>query len=540
MAASAGSAGTPPQAWLTRPVASFFPGLRLGERYVLDQLIGSGGMSQVWRAVDEVLGRTVAVKTLEVSLNGDPALRAAIRHEARAAASIAHPHVTQVYDFGETAVLGGGGAAVLDRDGAAVLDRGGSMVPYLVMELLDGENLADRLGRGPLPWPEAVAVCAEVAAALAAAHRLGVVHRDIKPANVMLTAAGAKVVDFGIAALTEGRDPVHPPRAGTPAYLAPEILLGAPGTPESDVYGLGALLHAALTGSAPVAVITWSEATEAHERGLAAPPVAVPGLPDDVRELCARCLSPSPGSRPTCAEAASLLAALAVPPARPARHAQPDQPVQPVQPVPPPQPSQPGRGVGRAVVPTPAAAAAPNPTLLDSTPVRPAARRAGHPQPQGALVAPARRPGRVPLALLATAAALAGLFVLVGAAAVLSGQRGDVSAGTANPDASTVPGPSPTPRDPQTPAAVIIAINAEIANAIVGGRLGRDVALDLVDDVKEIERRLVDGKDRDVRRRAENLRDRLDERVADGEVDDRLAARLDRLLDILIRLSGGS
>ncbi len=146
----------------------------------------------------------------------------------------------------------------------------------------------------------------------------------------------------------------------------------------------------------------------------------------------------------------------------------------------------------------------------------------------------------MPLALLATAAALAGLFVLVGAAAVLSGQRGDVSAGTANPDASTVPGPSPTPRDPQTPAAVIIAINAEIANAIVGGRLGRDVALDLVDDVKEIERRLVDGKDRDVRRRAENLRDRLDERVADGEVDDRLAARLDRLLDILIRLSGGS
>jgi len=491
---------------------------------VLDEPIGSGGMSQVWRAVDEVLGRPVAVKTLDVALNGDPALRAAIRREARAAASIAHPHVTQVYDFGEIQAL----------------DRGGTMVPYLVMELLDGQNLADRQGSGPLPWPEAVAVCADVAAALAAAHRLGIVHRDIKPANVMLTATGAKVVDFGIAVLTEGRDPVHPPRAGTPAFLAPEILLGAPGTPESDVYGLGALLHAALTGSAPVAVTTWAEAAQAHERGPVTVAIAVPGLPDDVRELCARCLSPSPGSRPTSAEAASVLATMAVRSARPARHAQPDRPVQPVQPFPLAQPSQPGRGVGRAVVPTPTGAAAPSPTLLDSTPVRPAARRAGHPQPEGALVAPARRPGRVPMALLATAAAVAGLFVLVGAAAVLSGQRGDVSAGTASSGESTVPAESPTPRDPETPVAVITAINAEIANAIVGGRLDRNVALDLADDVKELERRLADGKDRDVRKRAENLRERLDERVADGDIDAGLAARLDRLLDILIRLSGGS
>ena len=258
---------------------------------MLAEPIGSGGMSHVWRAVDEVLGRPVAVKTLDAALHADPQLCTTIRREARAAASIAHPHIAQVYDFGEEPLPDGGAA------------------PYLVMELLVGQNLAVRLGVGPLPWPEAVTVCASVAAALGAAHRLGVVHRDIKPANVMLTAAGAKVVDFGIAAVTASADEDGAaPRAGTPAYLAPEVVTGGTATAESDVYALGVLLYTSLTATTPFAVNTWAEATLAHERGARPAPILVPDLPHELRELCARCLSPMPWSRPTSEEAAEVLA----------------------------------------------------------------------------------------------------------------------------------------------------------------------------------------------------------------------------------------
>ncbi len=274
----------------------FSPGQRLAERYLLVELIGSGGMSHVWRAIDEVLGRAVAVKTLDAALHADPQMRATIRREARAAASIGHPRVTQVYDFGEEQLPDGGAA------------------PYLVMELLVGQNLADRLARGPLGWPEAVTVCADVAGALATAHRLGVVHRDIKPANVMLTEGGAKVVDFGIAALAAGGDDDdQAPRAGTPAYLAPEVVAGGPGTTESDVYALGAVLHTALTGATPLAIQTWEQANLAHQRGARPAPILIADLPHDVREVVARCLAHTPWTRPTSEEVREVLARWATP-----------------------------------------------------------------------------------------------------------------------------------------------------------------------------------------------------------------------------------
>ncbi|MFJ6954982.1 serine/threonine-protein kinase, partial [Micromonospora aurantiaca (nom. illeg.)] len=147
-------------------MSPFTPALRLHDRYVLRERIGLGGMSEVWRADDEVLHRPVAVKALAGQLAADPQLRAVIQREARAAARLTHPHVTQVYDYGE-----------------ATLD-GGVVVPYLVMELVEGQTLADRLAGGPLAWPDAVRTAGQVAGALAAAHRIGVVHRDVKPANV--------------------------------------------------------------------------------------------------------------------------------------------------------------------------------------------------------------------------------------------------------------------------------------------------------------------------------------------------------------------
>jgi hypothetical protein len=187
-------------------------------RYRLLERIGSGGMSVVWRGYDEVLGRQVAVKVLAAQVAADKDLRSRLRGEARAVARLAHPHITNVYDYGEAA------------DGT----------PYLVMELVEGESLADRLRRGRLPWGGAAEVGVQIAEALAAAHARGLVHQDVKPANVMLSPTGVKVVDFGIAAIAgERRGSMI---IGTPDYMAPEQRSGAPATPATDVYALGRVL----------------------------------------------------------------------------------------------------------------------------------------------------------------------------------------------------------------------------------------------------------------------------------------------------------
>src|SRR5689334_16527034 len=146
----------------------------LAGRYRLVERLGAGGMSVVWRGYDEVLGRPVAVKVLAAELVSDAELRGRVRREARAAARLSHPNITNVYDYGE-------------RDDGT---------PYVVMELVDGQSLAQRMASGPLPWRTAVRVAAQVASALAAAHAQGLVHRDVTPANVMLSRSGVKVVDF--------------------------------------------------------------------------------------------------------------------------------------------------------------------------------------------------------------------------------------------------------------------------------------------------------------------------------------------------------
>jgi hypothetical protein len=226
----------------------------LSDRYRLVAPIGAGGMSVVWQAHDEVLGRRVAVKLLNPDLRGHELLA-----EAKAAARLTHPNVCTVYDYG-----------VADGE------------PYVVMELVDGVPLSARLEQRPLSRRAAIELCAHVAAALSAAHAQGLAHRDIKPANVMLTEAGVKVIDFGIA----GNEPEHdrPQRfAGTPAFTAPERLGGAVGGPAADVYALGVLLHAALTGALPAA------------------PGAPLDLPPDLDELYHRCLAESPADRPSAA-----------------------------------------------------------------------------------------------------------------------------------------------------------------------------------------------------------------------------------------------
>ncbi|UQU64253.1 protein kinase [Couchioplanes caeruleus] len=261
----------------------------VGGRYRLIERLGTGGMSIVWRGHDEVLGRPVAVKLLSAHLAAEPSSRTRLRQEALAAARLCHPHITGVFDFGEH-----------------------HHVPYVVMELNDGEPVSARLRRdGPLPWREAVTIAAEVASALATAHARGIVHRDVTPANVMLTGAGAKVVDFGISALTGQRDAAPDGSLlGTPAYLAPERLGGGPVAPAADVYALGLLLYRLLTGRLPWPAGSTTEALRAHLYADPEPVPDLPGMPAQVADLCLRCLAKQPELRPRADEVATTLAAL--------------------------------------------------------------------------------------------------------------------------------------------------------------------------------------------------------------------------------------
>ncbi|TWJ25520.1 serine/threonine-protein kinase [Micromonospora endolithica] len=258
----------------------------LGGRYVLGEVLGRGGMSVVHRGHDEVLGRDVAVKLLAGT---DAADRGRIRAEARAAARLSHPNVTNVYDYGESASPTGA-------------------VPYVVMELLSGQTLARRLAAGPLPPHAGLRACAEVAGALAAAHAQGLVHRDIKPSNVMLTPTGAKVLDFGIAAAV-GAPEIDPDGRlmGTPAYLAPERLTAGEVVPASDVYALGLLLHRVLTARLPWHSETTTQMLKAHVYVEPADLPHVDGLPEAVRDLCRRCLAKDPADRPSATEAERVL-----------------------------------------------------------------------------------------------------------------------------------------------------------------------------------------------------------------------------------------
>ncbi len=261
-------------------------------------------MSVVWRGYDEVLGRSVAVKLLAPEWAGDEDFRRRVRGEARNAARLSHPHITNVYDYGEAA------------DGT----------PFVVMELVDGQSLAARLASGPLPWRSATRIAAQVASALAAAHVQGLVHRDVTPANVMLSRGGVKVVDFGIAAVAGERD-----RAvlGTPAYLAPEQLAGEPAQAATDVYALGLLLYHAVTGQVPRQV-------------------NLGRLPAELAAVVSACLARDPRARPASAVLARRLGELAGD--HPAVPVAP--PIPPVAPVRVPAPVRVGSGTRVMLPPT--------------------------------------------------------------------------------------------------------------------------------------------------------------------------------------------
>ncbi len=265
----------------------------LGGLYQLVQRIGVGGMSEVWRGHDRVLDRPVAVKIMAPAVEGTLGEVSGVdmvRTEARSAARLAHPNVAGVHDFGTSPSM--------DRE-----------VPYIVMELVEGQTLSEHLNAGPIDWRIGVRICAEVAAALAAAHAEHVVHRDIKPANIMLTPAGAKVLDFGIAAAVGSADPdPEGPVMGTPAYVAPERFEGLPATPATDMFALGTLLYHCLSGRLPWRAGSHTELVHAQRYAEPDPLPPIEGLPPEVFDLCWRCLHKDPAERPTALMAALLLA----------------------------------------------------------------------------------------------------------------------------------------------------------------------------------------------------------------------------------------
>ncbi len=271
----------------------------LGGRYTLLDELGRGGMAVVWRARDEVLGRSVAVKVLAGPYAADPQSRQRIRDEARAAATLSHPNIAQVYDFGESDI---------DRH----------PVPYVVMELVDGSTLQQQMKAGPIPPGQVFRICGQVAAALAAAHADGLVHRDIKPGNVMVTRTGAKVVDFGLAAAAGPADP-DDEVFGTPAYLAPERLTGGPVEPASDVYALGVLMYRLLTGESPWTVDSTTQMLRAHVYVEPTPLPPLDDVPPEVTDLVNQCLRKEPAERPSAAQVATTLtrAAVLMPPPPP-------------------------------------------------------------------------------------------------------------------------------------------------------------------------------------------------------------------------------
>jgi serine/threonine-protein kinase len=268
----------------------------IADRYRLLRPLGSGASASVWAAADQTLGRSVALKLLSEAAAADTEERERLRSEARALASLAHPHIVTVFDYLE----------------APSVD--GSVQPVLVTELLEGESLQARLDRGPLPWGEAVSVCGEVADALAAAHRIGIVHRDVKPANVMLTAAGAKLLDFGIAQGPAQRGPTGGIAVGTPVCMAPEQLTGRGALPASDIYALGCVMHWCLTGRPPYPESDLAFLQHAHLHA-APPPLEVPELSEEIKDLYARCLAKDPDRRPTADDVLSVLVPHPHPPA---------------------------------------------------------------------------------------------------------------------------------------------------------------------------------------------------------------------------------
>jgi hypothetical protein len=266
---------------------SLAPGARIGP-YEIVAPLGVGGMGEVYRARDPRLDRAVAIKILLSAHGASPTQLERFQREAQSLARISHPHICTLHDVGQ-------------HDGVA----------FLVMELLEGETLADRLERGAIPVDQALVIATQIAEALSALHRKDIVHRDLKPSNVMLTASGAKLLDFGLAKLrnAEYEDPAglptkslsltdHGSVLGTLPYMAPEQIEGHQVDPRTDIFSFGTVLYEMIAGRRPFAGDTRSSLIAAIV-GIEPPSLTSlhPGVPRTLERLIGRCLAKDPELR---------------------------------------------------------------------------------------------------------------------------------------------------------------------------------------------------------------------------------------------------
>ncbi len=263
------------------------PGSQFGP-YTIEALVGAGGMGQVFRAVDTRLGRYVALKVLPSDMVNDPERCGRFDREARAVASLAHPHICALFDIGDH-----------------------NNTRYLVMEYLAGRTLAERLTEGPLPVEEALRLGAQMAEALAAAHTEGVLHRDLKPANVMVTTNGIKLVDFGLAKIVQA-EPTPPSSdaptilatgkhaiMGTAHYMSPEQARGQEVDNRTDAWSFGVVLYEMLTGSRPFTGATATDAMSAILRDEIAWDLLPATVPESARDLLHQLTRKDAAQRPS-------------------------------------------------------------------------------------------------------------------------------------------------------------------------------------------------------------------------------------------------
>ncbi len=463
----------------------------LSGRYELRTVLGRGGMAEVWLGFDRRLDRAVAVKILPPAGPADPSARDRFDREARTVARLSHPNIVAVHDVGTDAGSPAGGAEV----------------SYLVMELVQGGSLADRLAAGPLPVAAAVAVAVQVCDALEAAHAAGVVHRDVKPANILFTGAAAdrvKVCDFGIARVTgAGQAELTASKQvlGTSAYMAPEQATGGPVDARSDIYALGCVLYAMLVGHPPFTGGTPMQLAARHVNQPVVPASTLrPGLPPQVDRVLGALLAKRPEDRPASAARAGDLLRRLADGTEPAAVQAP-----------------PVRATAAVVAPTRAmpVTSADEPTA--------AGGRAGI-RPAGVVLAGA---GALVVAAVVTAVLVAGRAGQPSTGAAASG-----SPAAAAPAASSA-GPAGGDPSPQRPGDALAALRGTVSVQAGAGTIDGQTARELTKRLDQVGRDIAKGDTGKAAQRVAELRTKLDEQHRDGDIQQdgytAVAAGLDRL-----------